>query len=511
MLNPKLLQWLIGVFASLGSLLFGYDLGVIAEVVACPSFLTTLNQPNTAQVGAVVSIFTGGAFCGAALAGPAGDYLGRKRTILAGAAIFIIGGGLQTGARNINYLYAGRCLAGVGIGFLCMIVPLYQAEISHPSIRGRVTSLQQFMLGIGALCASWISYGTFNGFADTDNNQWRVPLGIQIIPGAILGLLILLFPESPRWLIDHGRAAEGLKTLAKLHAHGDENDTYVVAEYQQITEAIEFEHAHEAKSYIELFKNPSSFRRLFLCCAIQASIQMTGVSAIQYYSPTIYKLVGIDTSQTLKYQGISSALGLLGEFCCMMTVDIFGRRWTLIGFNLLNMCCFIGATAIIGHYPLVGATASVPLSAAYAFIAMTILYNFSFSWGCGPLSWIVPAEIFDTHTRAKGVSIATMMSFAFNTLIGQVTPIAFNHIGWKYYLVFCVCNFTNALFFWAFLPETGKRPLEEMNYLFEKAPIFVPGMKIENYQTHDLERRTESIAAEKQSDMKAYEVEDRAS
>jgi len=145
---------------------------------------------------------------------------------------------------------------------------------------------------------------------------------------------------------------------------------------------------HEAHGYIELFTHAPSFRRVVLCCAIQASIQMTGVSAIQYYSPTIYKLVGIGTGQALKYQGISSALGLLGEACCMLTVDKIGRRWTLIGFNLLNMCTFIGATAIIGYYPLTGAAASVPTSAAYAFIAMTILYNFSFSWGCGPLSWV---------------------------------------------------------------------------------------------------------------------------
>ena len=174
----------------------------------------------------------------------------------------------------------------------------------------------------------------------------------------------------------------------KLHAHGDLQDTYVQAEFQQISEAIEYEKAHEAHGYIELFTHAPSFRRVVLCCAIQASIQMTGVSAIQYYSPTIYKLVGIGTGQALKYQGISSALGLLGEACCMLTVDKIGRRWTLIGFNLLNMCTFIGATAIIGYYPLTGAAASVPTSAAYAFIAMTILYNFSFSWGCGPLSWV---------------------------------------------------------------------------------------------------------------------------
>ena len=84
------------------------------------------------------------------------------------------------------------------VGLLVMIIPLYQAELCHPSIRGRVTALQQFMLGVGALVASWISYGTFIGFADTDSAQWRVSLGLQIIPAVALGCLIMLFPEV--WL-----------------------------------------------------------------------------------------------------------------------------------------------------------------------------------------------------------------------------------------------------------------------------------------------------------------------
>jgi len=107
-----------------------------------------------------------------------------------------------------------------------MIIPLYQAEIAHPSIRGRVTSLQQFMLGIGALIASWAAYGTFVHYPDSDKS-WRIPLALQIVPAGILAALILLFPESPRWLIDHGRGPEGLATLAKLHAHGDESDPWV--------------------------------------------------------------------------------------------------------------------------------------------------------------------------------------------------------------------------------------------------------------------------------------------
>jgi MFS family permease len=103
------LQFLVGVFASVGSILYGYDLGVIAEAIASQNFIDTFN-PTTAESGAVVSVFTGGAFVGAFFAGPAGDYLGRRFTILAGALIFLLGGGLQTGAQSLAYLYSGRCM-----------------------------------------------------------------------------------------------------------------------------------------------------------------------------------------------------------------------------------------------------------------------------------------------------------------------------------------------------------------------------------------------------------------
>jgi MFS family permease len=192
------LKFLVSVFASVGSILYGYDLGVIAGVVASPDFKARF-EASGAEEGAVVSVFTGGAFFGAMFAGPAGDLFGRRLTILIGSIIFILGGGLQTGAQSLEYLYAGRVIAGIGVGFLVMIIPLYQAEIAHPSIRGSVTALQQFMLGIGALVASWTTFGTNQNFADNDSMQWRLSLGIQIIPAVVLGLLIMFFPESPRY------------------------------------------------------------------------------------------------------------------------------------------------------------------------------------------------------------------------------------------------------------------------------------------------------------------------
>lgn len=122
----------------------------------------TLETNRHSCSGVVVALFTGGAFFGSAFAGPVGDYLGRRWTIFLGALIFIVGGAFQTAAQNINWLYGGRTIAGLGVGFLVMIIPIYQGEIAHPSIRGRVTALQQFMLGIGSFVAGWLSYGTFS-------------------------------------------------------------------------------------------------------------------------------------------------------------------------------------------------------------------------------------------------------------------------------------------------------------------------------------------------------------
>lgn len=273
------------------------------------------------------------------------------------------------------------------------------------------------------------------GFAPTNDGQWRTSLGIQIIPAVILAALILFFPESPRWLIDHGRPEEGLRTLAQLHAHGDENDPWVRAQYDEIQDAITFEHEHEAQSYVELFKDKSCFRRLFLTCAIQASVQMTGVSAIQYYSVTIYGLMGIKGDETLKYQAISSVIALIAQFLCILLIDKLGRRWPLILGNLGNMVTFIIATILLAKFP---PGESGNKSAAWGFIVITWIYNFSFSATCGPLSWIIPAEVFDTKTRSKGVSIATMVSFAFNTMIGQVTKPAMTQVGYRYYFLFIV-------------------------------------------------------------------------
>ena len=210
-------QFLVGAFAAIGSFLFGYDLGVIAEVVASDSFKKSfLQKDSDSRSGTVVALFTAGCFCGAFLASYS-DPLGRRGTILLACCIFVVGGAIQTGGIVIAMLYVGRLIAGIGVGFLTMIVPIYQAgessfnrtannrvlirntELAHRKIRGKITSLQQLFNALGQIFATWIGYGCYMTWSGTgDSREWRIPLACQIVPALFLGSLILYFPESPR-------------------------------------------------------------------------------------------------------------------------------------------------------------------------------------------------------------------------------------------------------------------------------------------------------------------------
>ncbi|KEP53333.1 MFS sugar transporter [Rhizoctonia solani 123E] len=476
-LSPKVYTWLCGCFAALGSILFGYDLGIIASVLPSETFLDTVGHPSDNEIGLITSLFLLGAFFGSAPSGVIADAIGRRKAIVVGCIVFIIGGTLQTAAQSLRMMMAGRFLAGWGVGQLAHLAPLFQSEIAHSSIRGRLTTLQQFFLGIGAFIASFIGYGCYNRLHGTQA-QWRLPLGLQLFPAIPLALLIHAFPESPRWLAMKGRHEEALLCLARLHANGDTSDVFVQSELADIKASIEKDRQESENAWSLLFFEPSNRRRLILGIVLQFSVQMTGVSAIQYYAPAIFQEVGFDAGKTLLFQSINSVIALFGEAACVLLVDRLGRRWPLISANILSSSTFVIGTAIIAIYP---ADPDDPSggnrSAHYAFVVMTWIFNLAFSAAIGPISWAYPVEIFGSATRARGTAITSMAAWIANFMIAQVTPIAFHNIGWKYYLVFAICGYTNALTFWAFFPETKGRKLEEMDEFFKHSDWFVPTAK----------------------------------
>ncbi|KAF9031875.1 general substrate transporter [Hymenopellis radicata] len=474
-LPPKVYTWLCGLFASLGSIIFGYDLGVIAGSVMGPRF------SNDGLVGLIASIFARtSSFFGMFPVAWMADKWGRRRTIMFGAIVYILGGALQTGARSMDMMLAGRFFAGFGSGIMSDMAPLYQAEIAHPSIRGRLTTLQQFMLGIGAFVASWVTYGTANSPSiQNSQSEWRIPLGIQIVPALPLLAFIMFFPESPRWLAEKGRMEEAQACLARLHAQGDLNDQFVLAQMEDIKNDILKAKDIGESSWSELFTVPSNFRRLSLGYILQFSVQMTGVSAIQYYSTTIFTTMGFSSQRVLLFQSINSVIALIGEACCVLWVDSTGRRRPLIIGNVASGLSFVVGSILMARYP--------------GTVDKTWVFNFFFSACIGPLSWAYPVEIYSTRTRAKATAITSSSSWLSNFFIAEVTPKAFNRIGWKYYLVFAICGHTNALFIWAFYPETSGRRLEEMDALFEDAPLFVPRSSyVKVHNRHEAENQLRS-------------------
>lgn len=207
-----------------------------------------------------------------------------------------------------------------------------------------------------------------------------------------------------------GRNDECLRVLARLHAHGNESDTFVQSEYAEIIEQVRLEAEEARDAWRQLFTSRSNFRRLVLGVALQFSVQMTGVSVIQYYSPQIFASIGIDTSTTLGLQSGNSVIALIGEALCILYVDRLGRRWPLIIANALSGLTFVIGTCIIAVFP----AGTNNHNASRAFVAMTWLFNLVFSAAIGPLSWAIPVEMFNSATRARATSITSSAAWISN-------------------------------------------------------------------------------------------------
>ncbi|GAA5915313.1 hypothetical protein JCM6882_005187 [Rhodosporidiobolus microsporus] len=257
--------YVAGALPTIGGVMFGCDISSMSAQLSNPYYLNQFHHPDSDLQGGITASMPAGSFGGALLNSWLADKIGRKKCIILSGWIWVLGCIIQAVAQNVATLVAGRVIAGFAVGIASAIVTTYQAELTKPEIRGRIVSIQQLAITIGIFLQYFVQYGCsyIEGKA-----SFRLPWALQLIPGLVLGSLMFLFPESPRWLMDHDRAEEALQILADVHAKGDTEDKFVQLEYLEIKKQIEFDKTQAAKSYMDLLK-PDVRRRVFLGCTEQ--------------------------------------------------------------------------------------------------------------------------------------------------------------------------------------------------------------------------------------------------
>ncbi|KAI9322240.1 general substrate transporter [Dichotomocladium elegans] len=467
--------YVVCLFAAIGGLCFGYDTGVLGSILTMKHFKQTMKGRlflTPLEQGTLTGLLLAGCFVGALFAGQAAEIFSRKRTIMIGCAVFVLGAALQTGTNGYAMMVTGRAIAGVGIGTLSMVVPLYQSELAPKDIRGRLISLQQLMITVGIMLAFWVDVGTEKYDSDA---QWRVPLGIQMFPAVVLGIGCIFLPYSPRWLMAKGREEEALDVLAMLHGNGDRSAPLVVSEYNEIREQIDQDRRIANIDYTEIFSQRNR-RRLALGVLIQVFQQFTGINSIMYYAPTIFQQAGIqNTSATLIASGVNGVLNMLATIPAILYLDKLGRRMTLMtGAWLMGtailLCGIVMAACGEVYFDESQQKKSIDMSgntaASYFCIVMIYFFVAGFAYSWGPVGWVYPAEIFPLNVRAKGTSLATAANWLMNFVISEICPIMLANITWGTYIFFGCCCMVMSLLVFLFYPETKGKSLEEMDAVF---------------------------------------------
>lgn len=268
----------VTALTALGFMQIGYDNGLMGGLVGGKPFNNTFHSPSPTILGLIVSILEVGAFVGSVFTAFVGEKLGRKRSIVLGNVIMIIGSILQTTAFTRVHLIIARIVAGIGLGINNSTVPVMQAEYSPKATRGLYVCVQLTTLNFAIMLVYWIDYG-FTSY--TGSVAWRVPCALQLVLLIPMLLLALIVDETPRWLAAHGKHDEALDVLQRLQS-GKVPEAEIQATYQDILNTVRLEESVAAHSWKDLFKNDgiSSPRRFLTACAIQLFQQAGGINAI---------------------------------------------------------------------------------------------------------------------------------------------------------------------------------------------------------------------------------------
>ncbi|XP_044495764.1 probable polyol transporter 4 [Mangifera indica] len=444
------------IFASLNSVLLGYDVGVMSGAII---FMKEDLKISEVQQEVLVGILSIISLLGSLAGGKTSDVLGRKWTIALAAIVFQSGAATMALAPSFTVLMIGRLLTGVGIGFGVMIAPVYIAEISPSVTRGSLTSFPEISINIGILLG-YISNYAFHGLPEHIN--WRIMLGVGILPSVFIGCALFVIPESPRWLVMQQRIDEARLVLTKIN----ESERDVQERLAEIQQAAGSAHAenYEGKAVWHEIINPTPAvkRMLIAGCGIQCFQQITGIDATVYYSPTIFKNAGIKSNSKLLAAtvavGFTKTLFIL---IAILLIDKVGRKPLLyvstIGMTICLLVLSLSLTFMgTGHLGIGLAVLSVCGNVAF------------FSIGIGPICWVLSSEIFPLRLRAQASALGAVgsrvssgvIAMSFLSLCRAIT------VGATFF-IFSLISAASVAFVYTCVPETKGKSLEEIEMLFQ--------------------------------------------
>jgi len=435
---------LISLVTAVGGFLFGFDNGSISGSVG---FLQNKFALDADGIGWVTSSIIVGCIIGVALAGPLSDAVGRKKVLLLTALIFIFGVLGEAMAVSSEMLVWFRIMVGVGIGIETTVAPLYIAEVSPAHIRGRLVSLNQLFNCIGNLAIFSIAAIIANSASETWNIEqgWRVIFATGIVPAIVFLILLARVPESPRWLVSKGRDSQGLDVLCKINP--DES-----AAREQL-EAIKSALQNERQSRLgELFA-PRLRKALVIGFGVALFQQITGINAIFYYAPEIFKTAGVDVSGAMSFTVLIGLMLVIATLVSMWIIDKVGRRSLLI-FGSVGMAITLGCTGMLFRASETHTTLLLICILAYVAI---------FAVSYGTVAYVIISEIFPIHVRGIAVSIATFALWGGNFFVSRFFPVLVENISAaNTFFIFSATSIAALIFVVTMVPETKGKTLEEI-------------------------------------------------
>ncbi|KAK7304700.1 hypothetical protein VNO77_42586 [Canavalia gladiata] len=339
--NPYVLR--LAFSAGIGGFLFGYDTGVISGALLYIRDDFKAVDTKTWLQEAIVSMALAGAIIGASVGGWINDRFGRKKAIILADTLFFIGSVVMAAAMNPTILIVGRVFVGLGVGMASMASPLYISEASPTRVRGALVSLNGFLITGG----QFLSYVINLAFTSAPGT-WRWMLGVAAVPALIQIILMILLPESPRWLFRKGKEEEAKAILRKIYPPQVVDD-----EINALKESVEMEvkeaSASDKVSIVKLLKTKTVRRGLYAGMGLQIFQQFVGINTVMYYSPTIVQLAGFASNRVaLLLSLVTAALNAFGSILSIYFIDKTGRKKLLL-FSLSGVVVSLVVLTVVFH------------------------------------------------------------------------------------------------------------------------------------------------------------------